>query len=584
MSPAKSTISAHMPVRSLSVIALATVIALHTTPATADPSGQLVFLGWTADGQHSLWLSAVSLGQFEVESAKQSQIYDSWSQGRRGLHLTVSPEVQNGGTHKLYAYIDSSSGKRVLLDTDNQQAGHFTFPNTFPSPSLPSKPTLPPTGVMPTRPGGVQPPIATLPPTGVMPTRPGGVQPPIATLPPTGVMPTRPGGVQPPIATLPPTGGMPTLPGGVQPPIATLPPKEVMPTLPGGVQPPIGTLPPGELLPNPGLPQPLVPVSSPAVVGAGQQVSERALNERVLCVMADERAQLPPEQRDQYPDCPFTRTDLAAQAQPAVRKWSLWGDEVYYDISDHREGANVSGSTNVFSLGAETRLNPELSVGFIVSRVDSKVDSFNGGMRLAAGGYNIGPYLVYQASERWMLDATLMYGWMDNEQDLLFLSGDYGSRSLSGSLGTTGQYFWEQLSVRPRLALNYSHSHSEGYPLQGDYQGLALKLDRESDSYNQGNLIGSVEFSRIYHTSGGLPLMPYGELGVDYGFERPNDGYILTGNLDSARTEPLSGTVRLGLRTLLDDSTTLTTSAGYLSLGQDGLNIWEWRINLSKPF
>lgn len=544
MSPAKSTISAHMPVRSLRVIALATVIALHTTPAMADPSGQLVFLGWTADGQHSLWLSAVSPGQFEVESAKQSQIYDSWSQGHQGLHLTVSLEVQNGGTHKLYAYIDSSSGKRVLLDTDNQQAGHFTFPNTFPPPSLPSKPTLPPTGVMPTRPGGVQPPIATLPPTGVMPTRPGGVQPPIATLPPKGVMPT----------------------------------------LPGGVQPPIGTLPPGELLPNPGLPQPLVPVSPLAVVGAGQQASERALNDRVLCVMADERAQLPPEQRDQYPDCPFTRTDLAAQAQPAVRQWSLWGDEVYYDISDHREGANVSGSTNVFSLGAETRLNPELSVGFIVSRVDSKVESFNGGMRLAAGGYNIGPYLVYQASERWMLDATLMYGWMDNEQDLLFLSGDYGSRSLSGSLGTTGQYFWEQLSVRPRLALNYSHSHSEGYPLQGDYQGLALKLDRESDSYNQGNLIGSVEFSRIYHTSGGLPLMPYGELGVDYGFERPNDGYILTGNLDSARTEPLSGTVRLGLRTLLDGSTTLTTSAGYLSLGQDGLNIWEWRINLSKPF
>ncbi|MGY3892468.1 autotransporter domain-containing protein [Aeromonas enterica] len=370
----------------------------------------------------------------------------------------------------------------------------------------------------------------------------------------------------------------------MQPPDGILPPTGVMPTRPGGVQPPIGTLPPGELLPNPGLPQPLVPVSPPAVVGAGQQASERALNDRVLCVMADERAQLPPEQRDQYPDCPFTRSDLAAQAQPAVRKWSLWGDEVYYDISDHREGADVSGSTNVFSLGADTRLNPELSVGFIVSRVDSKVDSFNGGMRLAAGGYNIGPYLVYQASERWMLDATLMYGWMDNEQDLLFLSGDYGSRSLSGSLGTTGQYFWEQLSVRPRLALNYSHSNSEGYPLQGDYQGLALKLDRESDSYNQGNLIGSVEFSRIYHTSGGLPLMPYGELGVDYGFERPNDGYILTGNLDSARTEPLSGTVRLGLRTLLDGSTTLTTSAGYLSLGQGGLNIWEWRINLSKPF
>ncbi|WP_421292068.1 autotransporter domain-containing protein [Aeromonas taiwanensis] len=728
MSLAKSRMLPRGPGRPLSLVAWSMAMSLYGTNAAADPTGRLVFLGWTADQQHSVWLSAISPGQFEVESAKQSQIYDSWQQDRRGLHLTLSPEVQSGGTHKLYAY-DDGSGKRVLLDTDNQQPGHFTFPDHFTPPSgpilppqgmmptrpgsllpdrpggtqppigavppqgvmptrpgtlLPNRPggtqppigAVPPQGMMPTRPGGVQPPIGTVPPQGVMPTRPGGVQPPIGTVPPQGMMPTRPGGVQPPIGAVPPQGTMPTRPGsllpdrpgGTQPPIGTVPPQGMMPTRPGsllpdrpggtqppigavppqgmmptrpgsllperpgGTQPPIGTLPPqgvmptrpGSLLPDrPGGTQPPIgtvppqgmmptrpplgerpairlpgrvepPAVLPGRVTAGQQASERALDERTLCVMPDERDSLPAEQRDHYPDCPFSRAELAAgqvaaqeppaAVQPAERRWNLWADEVYYDISDHRHGLDISGSTNVFSLGADTRLDNRLILGFSVSRVDSRVDAFNGGMQLAAGGYNLGPYLAYPLSESWMLDGSLVYGWMDNTQELLFLSGDYGSTSLGGSLGATGQYFWSETSVRPRLAINYSHDRSDGYRMEGDYRGLAVRLARDSDSDNQGNLTGTVEFSRVYYTRQGRPLMPYGELGLDYGFERPNDGYILTGDLSSARTDPLSGTVRLGVRTLIGSEATLTTSAGYTSIGQDGLNIWEWRINLSKPF
>ncbi|WP_231557880.1 autotransporter outer membrane beta-barrel domain-containing protein [Aeromonas taiwanensis] len=842
MSLTESRMPARGPGCPLSLVAWSMAMSLYGINAAADPAGRLVFLGWTADQQHSVWLSAISPGQFEVESAKQNQIYDSWQQDRRGLHLTLSPEVQNGGTHKLYAY-DDGSGKRVLLDTDNQQPGHFTFPDHFTPPSgpilppqgmmptrpgsllpdrpggtqppigavppqgvmptrpgtllpnrpggtqpptgavppqgmmptrpgsllpdrpggtqppigavppqgmmptrpgsllpdrpggtqppigavppqgvmptrpgtlLPNRPggtqppigAVPPQGVMPTRPGtllpnrpggvqppqgmmptrpgsllpdrpggtqpptgavppqgmmptrpgsllpdrpgGTQPPIGTVPPQGVMPTRPGGVQPPIGTVPPQGVMPTRPGGVQPPIGTVPPQGTMPTRPGsllpdrpgGTQPPIGTVPPQGVMPTRPGGLlperpggtQPPIGTVPPqgmmptrpGGLLPDrPGGTQPPIgtvppqgmmptrpplgerptitlpgrvelPAVLPGRVTAGQQASERALDERTLCVMPDERDRLPAEQRDHYPDCPFSRVELAAgqvaaeeppaAVQPAERRWNLWADEVYYDISDHRHGLDISGLTNVFSLGADTRLDNRLILGFSISRVDSRVDAFNGGMQLAAWGYNLGPYLAYPLSESWMLDGSLVYGWMDNTQELLFLSGDYGSTSFGGSLGAIGQYFWSETSVRPRLAINYSHDRSDGYRMEGDYRGLAVRLARDSDSDNQGNLTGTVEFSSVYYTRQGRPLMPYGELGLDYGFERPNDGYILTGDLSSARTDPLSGTVRLGVRTLIGSEATLTTSAGYTSIGQDGLNIWEWRINLSKPF
>ena len=547
---------------------VALAVMLYCSPALADPAGRLIFLGWTSDQLHSVWLSAVSSGQFEVESAKQGQVYDNWSQDRRGLHLTLSPEVQNGGTHKLYAYLDTTSGKRVLLDTDNQQNGHFTFPGNFTPPTLPTRP-LPPIAVLPPE-SGVTPPIGTLPPQGMMPTRPGGVTPPMGTLPPQGMMPTRPGGVTPPVGTLPPQGMMPTLPGGVTPPVGTLPPQGVMPTRPGVLQPPTG------LLPTPVLPM----VTHPA----GELASERAWNETRLCVMADERAQLPPTLHDRYPDCPSSREAVVVVGQPQPRRWALWGDEVYYDIADHREGSDLSGSTNVFTLGAETRLDQAMSLGFAVSRLDSKASAFEGGMRLAAGGYNLGPYFTYQLSKRWMLDATLMYGWMDNEQGLLFLSGDYGSTSVSGNLGGSAQFEWDAFTLRPRLAISYSHGRSDGYRLQGDYRGLPLQLERGSDSYNQGNLTGTLELSRLYHTRDGVPVMPYGELGLDYGFERPNDGYILTGNLDMARTQPLSGSMRVGLRTLLGGDTTVTASTGYLSLGQGGLNVWEWRLNLSRSF
>ena len=561
---------------------------LYCSPALADPAGRLIFLGWTSDQLHSVWLSAVSSGQFEVESAKQGQVYDNWSQDRRGLHLTLSPEVQNGGTHKLYAYLDTTSGKRVLLDTDNQQNGHFTFPGNFTPPTLPTRP-LPPIAVLPPE-SGVTPPIGTLPPQGMMPTRPGGVTPPMGTLPPQGMMPTRPGGVTPPMGILPPQGMMPTLPGGVTPPVGTLPPQGMMPTLPGGVTPPVGTLPPQGVMPTrPGVLQPPTgllptPVLPMVTHPAGELASERAWNETRLCVMADERAQLPPTLRDRYPDCPSSREAVVVVGQPQPRRWALWGDEVYYDIADHREGSDLSGSTNVFTLGAETRLDQAMSLGFAVSRLDSKASAFEGGMRLAAGGYNLGPYFTYQLSKRWMLDATLMYGWMDNEQGLLFLSGDYGSTSVSGNLGGSAQFEWDAFTLRPRLAISYSHGRSDGYRLQGDYRGLPLQLERGSDSYNQGNLTGTLELSRLYHTRDGVPVMPYGELGLDYGFERPNDGYILTGNLDMARTQPLSGTMRVGLRTLLGGDTTVTASTGYLSLGQGGLNVWEWRLNLSRSF
>ena len=78
--------------------------------------------------------------------------------------------------------------------------------------------------------------------------------------------------------------------------------------------------------------------------------------------------------------------------------------------------------------------------------------------------------------------------------------------------------------------------------------------------------------------------MPFAELGANYEFERPNGGQILTGDLKEATPSPWSVSLRGGARMLLTNALQLEASAGYLSFGQDGLDIWEGKLHLSYAF
>jgi len=230
--------------------------------AKQDCNGALVYLGQTANQSRSVWLSATGAGSFALEATGQVTV-DQWSKQRRGLRVSLSPDVSNGNgnPHSLF----ETSGTPCLIDKQNQKGGitfppHLQLPPNLPpilrppngvTPSFPIA-TLPPGGITAGGPGAVTPPIGTLPPpSGVTPGVPGGVTPPIGTLPPSGVTPGVPGGVAPPMATLPPAGMTPTVPGAVTPPIGTVPPPSgVTPGVPGGVSPPIGTLPPTGITPG----------------------------------------------------------------------------------------------------------------------------------------------------------------------------------------------------------------------------------------------------------------------------------------------------------------------------------------------
>ena len=608
-----------------------TALAIIGMPVAAlagqcDASGGISYLGVTSNNSKSVWLSQTSPGSFELESAQGNQTVDQWSKNKKGLHLSLSPNVSNGngGTHKLY---DVGSSKPCLLDTQNQKAG-FVFPPIFRpppgwirppevtpiTPELPPIGTLPPpTGITPGMPGGMTPPIGTLPPpTGITPGMPGGVTPPIGTLPPpTGITPALPGGVTPPIGTLPPpTGITPGMPGGVTPPIGTLPPPTgITPGLPGAVTPPIGTLPPVTGI-TPALPGGVTPPIgtlppptgiTPTEPGVGAPPNAEAIQIvnttiPILPCATVSRGEGGAVSGTRPQDCigmvPTAKSNEDVGSAPITpgrefgveALWNVWADSRYLDTSDQRHGLDIDGNMSSFVVGADRRVNDDLVAGVSLQGVYSRSDGFNNGMSSDSNGFVIAPYIGYQLSRNWAIDAFLGFGRTENNQQISVLEGDYTAQSYSISAVANGQYPLGVAFVRPKVSFYYVHTHADGYDMKGNVSQTPITLHMSEYSYNYGVVEAATELNQTFITSGGTPVMPYVELTARCEFERQNDGDILTGNLSQTSTSPWSGALRTGARAMITRSTNIETSAGYLSLGQNGLDIWELRLFLSHSF
>ena len=138
--------------------------------------------------------------------------------------------------------------------------------------------------------------------------------------------------------------------------------------------------------------------------------------------------------------------------------------------------------------------------------------------------------------------------------------------------------------MRPKASITYSHIDSDGYDLQGKVLRFPIDVSFPEDSFNYGVVDLSTEFSRIFTFEDGTSIMPYAEIGATYEFERPNGGQILTADLALATPSAWAGTLRVGATMLLNESVQVDASAGYLSFGQDDLNIWEGKLQVSFGF
>ena len=137
----------------------------------------------------------------------------------------------------------------------------------------------------------------------------------------------------------------------------------------------------------------------------------------------------------------------------------------------------------------------------------------------------------------------------------------------------TAQY--RRSELRPKFSLFYSHIRSEAYGMNGTIFGFPIDVTLPSSRFNYGITEMSTKINRIFGLGKGAYIMPYAELAIRYDFERPNDGEMLTGNLTVATPSPWAGSARAGFRMSIASAWLVEANAGYLSLGQNGLDVWK---------
>jgi outer membrane autotransporter protein len=261
-------------------------------------------------------------------------------------------------------------------------------------------------------------------------------------------------------------------------------------------------------------------------------------------------------------------------------RWNLWFDGRALDTSDHRHGLDMDGSGNYFTLGADRRHDNDVVVGALVSYESNESNGFDGNLRQETEGYGLGAYLAQPLSQRWAMDVSLVYAWLSNDSRVAVLDGSYDSTRVSLALNTTGQYQAGEFTLRPKFNLSYSHYDNDAYDLSGAVFDTPITLQVARDSFDNGTIEGLLEVSRTFHTGSGV-VIPYGEIGANYAFIRPQDGGILTSDLRLASTSAWLGSLRVGARALVSQAMFVEASAGYLSLGQDDNDVWEFRLFLS---
>ena len=579
----------------LCLLALFHLPAAHA--AHCDENGGLKFLGASAGGGHSVWLSSTSAGAFKLESAAGGVTVDSWDKNKRGLRLSLSPFVSNGngGTHKLY------TNSNCLLDTQNQKGGFVFSPNLIPPgvtrprppPTDPFQPITPSRPTIPNMPGGVTPPIGVLPVEPLTPGMPGGVTPPIATIPTQPLTPGIPGGVTPPIAIIPAQPLTPGIPGGVTPPIATIPTQPLTPGIPGGMTPPIAIIPAQPL--TPGMPGGVTPpiATLPGTTDPGEkrgvERSGSVINSRYAAPLSCPAGRVPTVNASgQTSDClaPVESDIPLTQGRELLvaSEWNVWADTNASHLSDQRHNMNTHGNTTSLSMGIDRLVTPDLVIGAQASLTRSNSNSFDGDMQADTNGFLIGPYLSYRVSPNWYVYGALLVGQQTIDQEILSLSGTLRTNQYSLNLQSEGQYAWEKAFLRPKVQMSYTYTSGDSYRLSGNVLSAPISLRMRSEGFGYGVIQPSLEINQTFDMGNNTLVTPYAEAGVFYEFDRPNSGQILTGNLHYTDASPWGGILRAGARSQINRSTILKLEVAYQSIGVNDLSVWGGQLFLSHSF
>jgi outer membrane autotransporter protein len=255
---------------------------------------------------------------------------------------------------------------------------------------------------------------------------------------------------------------------------------------------------------------------------------------------------------------------------------------VYSD--DRRFGRDFQTLSGTAAIGADRKLTENLVAGVSVTFETIDTDGFNSTLKIDTQGFEIGPYVAARISQHWAVDGSLSYGFANSQSDISVLSGEYNTHELGATFSVHGQYSLSEIQVRPKATVTFNRVFSDGYDLNGTILNRAVSVPISGNAASLGTIELSTEFSRQFTLQDGLLIQPYVEAGAVYEYLRPNDGKILDDELNFVTASAWSFTLRGGATALLAENVTLDAKGGYLSLGQNGLDVWEGQLRVAIGF
>lgn len=167
----------------------------------------------------------------------------------------------------------------------------------------------------------------------------------------------------------------------------------------------------------------------------------------------------------------------------ALQETGVWIQTLYSDATqDLRDGvAGYNAYSRGIAIGADGKLNDQLTLGVAYSFLNTDVNSDNGN-KTEVDGHAFTLYSGYELG-RYFVDASLTYGINNNEGNRYVLGekakSDYDSSVLG--LNVTGGYSYsinDSLVLEPRLAARYSRIDIDGYREKDATLALAIEDQR----------------------------------------------------------------------------------------------------------
>ncbi|MCU0868274.1 MAG: autotransporter outer membrane beta-barrel domain-containing protein [Burkholderiales bacterium] len=271
--------------------------------------------------------------------------------------------------------------------------------------------------------------------------------------------------------------------------------------------------------------------------------------------------------------------DAGASGPPmgATGLWSVWADAQYTTIDDQRYGQSTSGRVVNGTVGVDRLFGDRLVGGVAMANERYNLTAYAGQVGIAVDGVTVGPYLGWKVTDTVVADAWVGYGRFDNALDLPASRADYSAARWFGSanLTTVADLGW--IRLRPKATLFGSRDCADAFV---DSLGFAAAGSR----FSFGSAEASLEANRIFDPGPNLRVLPFVRVAVRNDFQRPLDGDLILADGTRQSTSPWGGTVRVGVRMLLDRRITLDASAAYNSVFQNDLKIVSTRVALTAYF